>query len=102
MNPSSLTLLLESITNLGNRLFAIENELITYMEANPKPDNEFVEQRLRALEDQVKTLRLCSVSETDLKEDLSARDENIYAELASLKEVMDKQIAEELEEKLNG
>lgn len=54
MNQSALTLLLERLGNIENRIGALENELITYMEFNPKGDSQWFEQRLRALEEEIK------------------------------------------------
>lgn len=79
MNDNALSLLLESITNLGNRMFAIESELITYMEHNPKGDNQWTETRIRALEEKVKALE-------------ERQDPKKY-----LNNVIDKQTATELE-----
>ena len=54
MNESSLTLLLESMANLSNRIHAIECAFIDYCERNPKSDSQWTEQRLIALEAKVK------------------------------------------------
>lgn len=62
MNDNALALLLERITNLGNHVFSVENNLIDYMEKNPKGDNQWFEARLRALEDKFKNLENAPLS----------------------------------------
>lgn len=54
MNESSLALLMDELANLSNRIHAVESALISYMEKNPKGDDQWIEVRLRALEDMVK------------------------------------------------
>ncbi len=57
MNQSALTLLMETITNLGNRIHSVESALVDFMESElPKSSQQWIEMRLRALEDKVKTL----------------------------------------------
>lgn len=56
MNENTMNTLLNKLINIENRLHGIECEFINYVEANPKTDDQWVEQRLRALEDQMKSL----------------------------------------------
>ena len=57
MHNNALTLLLEKMSNIENRQYALEVEFIDYRERNPKPNNQWIEMRLRALEHEVKTLK---------------------------------------------
>ncbi len=58
MNETSLTLLMESISNLSGRISAIECAFIDYIESEPsKSSSQWTEERLRALEYQVKSMK---------------------------------------------
>jgi len=54
MESSSLLILLEKIGNLEARQHSLEVEFIDYIERNPKGSDQWIEARLRALEDRQK------------------------------------------------
>ena len=56
MNETEKRFLENRFLNLDARCTAIEHEFIDYMETAPKPTNDWIESRLRALEIQVKEL----------------------------------------------
>ncbi len=107
MNDHALSLLLERITNLGNHIFSVENNLIDYMEKNPKVDDQWLEQRLRALEDQLKTLKERDTQTrmmlVDLLKDfVELRDKQKPEKYNDLDKAMDIDLVQKLEEKLNA
>lgn len=54
MNENAMNTLLNKLINIENRLHGIESEFISYVEANPKGDDQWTESRLRVLERTVK------------------------------------------------
>jgi hypothetical protein len=54
MNENAMNILLEKLANIENRQHALEVEFIDYAEKNPKGNDQWTEQRLRALEEIIK------------------------------------------------
>lgn len=89
MRDSTIALLMDNLSNLSNRIHAVEVAFVDFSEENPKSSSQWQEERLRALEHQVKAVKEDRREGGDKDDNESDVDytlemKNLYSKIANL------------------